>query len=68
MADRPTSPDGAEIEITPGMIEVGADAVRVFDGGYMETAETAAERIYRVMAVTKARGAVAGRLILDDML
>jgi hypothetical protein len=68
MADRPTPPDGDEIEVTPEMIEAGADAVRVFDGGYMETAEFAAERIYRVMVSTKAMGLAYGRSVLDGMI
>ena len=36
MADRPTSPEGSEIEITPAMIEAGVQVIRRDFYGFRE--------------------------------
>ena len=38
-----------EIEVTPEVIEAGGEELWSFDGGYFETHEEAAKRIYRAM-------------------
>lgn len=60
--------DVSEIEITPEMIEAGAEALRGFDGGYMEPHEDAAERIYRAMWHVREAGLAPDRQVREDTL
>ena len=64
MPDRPIISE--EIEITPEMIEAGADAVRLYDGGYIETADLAARRIYIAMCNAKGAGFGTARAEIDN--
>ena len=59
--------DGAEIEITPEMIEAGVEAFSLFDGGYMETHEDAAERIYGEMCRAREAAQVPTRRSQGDI-
>jgi hypothetical protein len=64
MPDRPTNP--AEIEVTPAMLETGAEAMRGFDGGYLVTSSEGAARVYRVMETARVAGLDAAFLALES--
>lgn len=54
-----------EIEVSPEMIAAGAEALSIFDGGFMETHGEAAERIFRIMGLARAKGLAAARLEIE---
>jgi hypothetical protein len=62
--DRPSP----EIEVTPEMIEAGADALRLLDGGYIETPADGAARIYHIMHIAKVAGLAAALREIDRAL